>query len=160
MYCQGWRETSSQHKNECIKWTESTDQLQGTVVFLISPNFKSLWFQPSFSHVYAGYKKNKGQRRCGQKQHPCFCTGNAGHQLAKDSLSWNNWKRRQNLRASQAAWVGEGFPSGPPCKWRAAATSWPLRLKAHNLQPQARLLLCFSTTQALKASPLSSFLPA
>lgn len=160
MYYHGCRETSAQHKNECIKWTESTDQSQGTAVFLVSPNFKSLWFQPSFSHVYSGYKKNKGQRRCRQKQHHASL-------LEMLAISWQRTpspgitgKGGKNLRASQAARVGEGFPSGSPCKWRAAAISWPLRVKAHNLHPQARFWLCFSTTKALKVSPLSSFLPA
>lgn len=61
-----------------------------------------------------------------------FCAENVGHQLAKDSLSWLNWKRRHKP-ASRPAGVGEGVPKCVCVQMTAAAICWLLNLKAPNL---------------------------
>lgn len=69
----------------------------------------------------------------GQKQHHASV-------LEMLAISWQRTpspgltgKGGRNLRASQSARVGEGFPSDSMCKRQAAAICWPLQLKAQNL---------------------------
>ncbi|EGV94717.1 hypothetical protein I79_004406 [Cricetulus griseus] len=64
-------------------------------------NFSSLsqFYRPLVPTFYLPciFKLKKEQRpeAVWTEAAPCFCTGNAGHQLAKDSLSWINWKSKQ-----------------------------------------------------------------
>lgn len=85
------------------------------------------------SHFYLPcIVKLKKEQRPEAVDRSSFCAGNVGHQLAKDSLSWLNWKRRQKP-ASRPAGVGEGVPKCVREQMTAAAICWLLNLKAPNL---------------------------
>lgn len=143
MYCQGQRETSSQHR------TGSTLEAQETAILLIFPNFKGLWFR-SISHAYSSLKRTKA-RGFGRSS---FCAGNVGHQLAKDSLSWINWKRRQKSNCFSVGRSGGWVPTWLHVQMSSCCHLLATQLKAQSLEPRARLGL--TTTQA-QGEPLHWF---
>lgn len=109
MYCQGQRETSSQHKNEFINSTESALKAQGAEQqvfssFPILKAFGSSLLSPMYIHVQKRTKATHGSGQSG------VCAGNAGHPLAKDSLSWINWKRRRKSHCLSVGRSGGGVP--------------------------------------------------
>lgn len=115
-----------------LSWIESNDY------FSCHSNFKSFVLFP-ISPPRFKLKKRTKARGALDRSNTWFLychhsrrdwLGIVGHQLAKDSLSWINCKRRQKCSKCFTfcvfgAWVGEGFPSSLVCNEKLLPSPGP-----------------------------------
>lgn len=153
-------------------WIESNDYLSCHSSF---KSFVSFLMSPTYIQVLKEQRPEEFWTEitpyfCIVTVHETIWLGTVGHQLAKDSLSWINCKRRQRSKVSI---MGELVPWGRGFKWfvcnEKLLPSTGLGLKT-SFQPKAQTQIhkgyiviannsfCFSAAQVLKTSSLNSSL--
>lgn len=144
-------------------WIESNDYLSCHSSF---KSFVSFLMSPTYIQVLKEQRPEEFWTEitpyfCIVTVHETIWLGTVGHQLAKDSLSWINCKRRQRSKVSI---MGELVPWGRGFKWfclqwKAAAIYWPRTknfFSAQSTNPNPQRLHCHCKQQLLLFS-CSSF---